>query len=373
MTQMIPVRMRLGKAMLMASTLLPLAAETAATNNTFLTTWREPREGAFTVGIPVGWRATGAVYRAARLDTRLSFRAESPDGRIQITIGDPNLGPRQVPNPMMGQAGMREGMLIPTGAGGQILLARFQSGAQFARQYAPQLCRGAAVGSSSDLPYATRSLQSQMSAVAARYGVVAGPSVGEAYFRCGEAAGYVYATTFWAGQPGGYGAQTWGVFRIASVISADPAQVGYAAYILHTALETYATDPRWQAREDAQTGADSRAISDMQNTMARNIADYGRRQASAASAGGLNHPNDGKLPTDLRQKWAGEDRLSQQRQDATMGQRWVHNQNGYNVRVGSENSYYYQNKATGEVVPGTESGSPPSNNGQWEQLKAGWQ
>lgn len=267
--------MTLGNALLTTCTCLSLAAQTAAPNNTFFTTWREPREGAFTIGIPVGWRATGGVYRAARLDTRLSFRAEAPDGRIRITIGDPNLGPRQVPNPTMGQARMREGMLIPTPAGGQILLARFLSGAQFAQQYASQVCRGAVVTSSSDLPHATRGLQSQMSVVAARWGVVAGPSVGEAYFHCGEAAGYVYATTFWAGQPGGYGTQTWGVFRIGSVISADPAQAAYAAYILHTALETYATDPRWQAREDAQTGADSRAISQMQSAMAENIADMG--------------------------------------------------------------------------------------------------
>lgn len=56
-----------------------------------------------------------------------------------------------------------------------------------------------------------------------------------------------------------------------------------------------------------------------------------------------------------------------------MGQKWMHNQSSQNVRVGSDNSYYYQDKATGEVVPGTEGGSPPSNNCQWERLKGGWQ
>jgi hypothetical protein len=107
----------------------------------------------------------------------------------------------------------------------------------------------------------------------------------------------------------------------------------------------------------------------MQQAMAQSIAQYGQRQASAASAGGFNHPNTGQLPTDLRKKWAGEDASRQAGSDATLGQTWVHASSGRNVRVDKSVSYWSRG-CRRQCSPG--SGEPPPGGG-YERLTPGWQ
>ena len=115
------------------------------------------------------------------------------------------------------------------------------------------------------------------------------------------------------------------------------------------------------------------AVTRMQHAMAQNIAQYGQRQASAASAGGFNHPNSGQLPTDLRKKWAGEDVSRQKFSDATMGQKWMHSSSGANVRVDSSSANWFRDYS-GNVVRGPEGGGPPpGSQGQYEKLQPGWQ
>jgi hypothetical protein len=105
--------------------------------------------------------------------------------------------------------------------------------------------------------------------------------------------------------------------------------------------------------------------------MAQSIAQYGQRQASAASAGGYNHPNTGELPTDLRKKWAIEDRSAQKFSDATLGQTWVHDANGRNVRVDNSVTNWWTRPGS-DPVAGPESGGPPPGGG-YSKLSPGWQ
>src|SRR5215831_9077455 len=62
-----------------------------APNNTPFTTWRDPREDAFRLGVPVGWKVSGGTVRAASIDVRGFVRAESPDGTIKVFLDDPDL------------------------------------------------------------------------------------------------------------------------------------------------------------------------------------------------------------------------------------------------------------------------------------------
>jgi hypothetical protein len=81
------------------------------------TTWREPREGAFTLSVPRSWLISGGVHRNGPVDVRLLVRAPSPDGHITVLLDDPDILPRQVPNALMQQAGIREGQILRGGTG----------------------------------------------------------------------------------------------------------------------------------------------------------------------------------------------------------------------------------------------------------------
>jgi hypothetical protein len=342
-------------------------------SNTFFVSWHDPKENAFQVGIPKGWQASGGTFRAAPLDVRMQVRAQSPDGRITLYLGDAEIAPRQVPDAMMAQVGFREGQTIPGAAGGQILLARFQTGSQFGQQYVrSKLCSDARITSASDLAKASEDMNRRIAPMAAQWRASARASAGEVYYECRGGAGYVFVDTLLIGPRSGPGAYLWVVYQLAAVFTSDPAQAPYGAYVLHTALETLAMNPRWEEANQRQTDRVTQSVTAMQRAMAQSIAERGARQAASASAGGFNHPNDGRLPVDLRKKWAGEDVINQKRSDATLGQRWMHAPDGTNVRVDNSYSNYWRDNS-GRVVPGPESGGPPpGSQGQYQQLSPGW-
>src|ERR1700743_3486436 len=158
------------------------------------TPWRDPKEGAFTLNVPQGWQIGGGTVRDSSIDPRHILRATSPDGGIQILMGDNSLIPREVPNQMLVYAGMREGQVTRGAWGGPLLIARYQTGEQFAQAYIRgTLCRQAQITSFGTLADATRQLNQQAIAYGRSMGSSAQASVGEAGFRCGSQIGYVRA------------------------------------------------------------------------------------------------------------------------------------------------------------------------------------
>src|SRR5215471_6311288 len=145
-----------------------------APNNTPFTTWRDPREDAFHLGVPVGWKVSGGTVRGGAIDVRGFVRAESPDGAIKVFLNDPDLSPRQVPDAMMLQVGLREGQVIKSPTGSPILLARYQTGEQFARQYIGQkLCSRAQITQSASMPSISQEMNARIQPMAARQGAAA--------------------------------------------------------------------------------------------------------------------------------------------------------------------------------------------------------
>jgi len=69
--------------------MLALVLVGAAPNNTPFTSWRDPHEDAFHLGVPVGWKVSGGTVRAGAIDVRGFVRAESPDGAIKVFLNDP--------------------------------------------------------------------------------------------------------------------------------------------------------------------------------------------------------------------------------------------------------------------------------------------
>lgn len=336
--------------------------------------WRDPREDAFRLGVPVGWKISGGLARAASVDARPVVRAESPDGAIKVFFDDPDIRPRQVPDALIRQAGLREGQQMKAAWGGPILLARYQTGEQFARQYAKQnLCPNGQITQSGPIVDATREMNSKLQPLAQQQGATAQANVGEAYFNCGRGVGYTIANTILLGAARGMGAQLWFVHQLGSVIVSDPAQARFGSYVLHTMMETFALNPQWEARQAKTTQQVTASVTQMQQAMAQSIAQHAQRQASAASAGGFNHPNDTRLPTDLRAKWAREDVSRQKFSDATMGQKWMHNSaTGENYRVDNAAQYQWVDHSR-NVVNGPSDGSPPpGSHGEYTRLDPGW-
>ncbi len=160
-----------------------------------LAAWRDPGEGAFTVRVPRGWQVTGGVHRSSPIDVRLIVRAQSPDGHIQVFVDDPDILPRQVPNPMLQQLGQREGQ-IGQGPMGPILIQQYRTGVQFAREYIGwKLCRQPQITEARLLPDQSNEMNTRIVPIARSQGMAASATVGEAAFRCGTALGYTYATT----------------------------------------------------------------------------------------------------------------------------------------------------------------------------------
>jgi len=353
----------------------PAAAPTADSsvpNNTFFVTWRDPRENAFTVGVPQGWTVTGGLIRASQLEPHAVVRLQSPDGKIQIFYDDPELHAFQELDQLSASIGIREGQTVRSPNGTPVQIARYLTGAQFSQQYIQaKMCRQPMITDSGELRGPSQEMTAIVQQYGARVGAISQAHVGEASFRCGGSNGYVFANTAFVRIPSS-GANIWFVYQLTGYQVSDPQQSGFAYYVMNTLLETLKMNPQWEAQFAQQANQVNGNVLQQQQQMAQSIAQYGARQASQASAGGLNHPNSGNLPTDLRKKWASEDKSRQADSDARLGSTWVHSSSGTNVRVDNSASNWWRD-SSGNVVAGPGSGAPPSNGGQWEHLTPGWQ
>jgi len=343
--------------------------------NIFFKTWHDPRENAFEIGVPEGWKVAGGWIRKNQVDAGGVVQVQSPDGKIQIFIGDPDIQSYQTPGQASQMMGLREGQSV---AGSGVIISRFLSGSQYVQQFIrSRACRQAVITDATELRELTMEMNSTLQAYSSqRFGAqfASQASAGDATYRCGGGAGYVLATTLWiraaTGQAASAGAAWW-VWRMGGYQVSDPGQSGLAYYVLNTMLETLKFEPEWSARNEQNVDATAKAAMKAQDDIAKKASEFSKSQASAAAAGGLNHPNNVQLPQDLRKKWATEYNSLQKRGDATMGETWVHTSTGKNVKVSNSSSNWWTNDA-GDVVPGPESGSPPSGGG-WQKMQAGWQ
>jgi len=94
-----------------------------------MTKWREPREGAWTIQIPEGWKADGGIQRNSNTDIRGGVRIWSPDGTSMIQFNDTRLDKCLV-------MGRSQTMRPPLGGGYRY--CDYQTGIQTAEWYLGQ-------------------------------------------------------------------------------------------------------------------------------------------------------------------------------------------------------------------------------------------
>ena len=203
------------------------------------TVFQDPLEKAFTVEVPQGWTVKGGMFRLGYSDERPMVDLTSPDGRINVRLGDLAIPAYTVPS----QYHNHEGDMVDLGAQARLVVARYRSGPEFAVLYShvrfTQECQqaiGDAVNVDLALPnYISPDAKPGHS------------SNGEIAYRCGaggaQRIAFSYARTFAQGD-------LWSVPTLGSFISTEDRVAEARAVLLHSA-QTLKMSPQWLQQQKA--------------------------------------------------------------------------------------------------------------------------
>ncbi|MGH9733101.1 MAG: hypothetical protein ACRD8A_00755 [Candidatus Acidiferrales bacterium] len=240
------------------------------------TTFGDPAEQAFTLEVPQGWKITGGLYRFGVLDPRFMVDMVSPDGKVDIRLGDYRVPPFAPLTPTLQSLGFTEGRRYSPRNVAQEVVANYREGWIFADLY------GQARFSSACTHLNLKSMNKEEPVHPS------GPNVtttaGEALYTCESSGGprvaYVFAETQYTQmQQSGAWMVSWLYSFIAPQSEADEA----LKTTLH-ALSTFVVSPQWYYRQlqiNGQVGED--AMRDFHRGMDAIQQDYQRRSAASQS------------------------------------------------------------------------------------------
>lgn len=342
------------------------SAQTKVLPVVMFTTWRDPREGAFTLSVPQGWQLSGGAMRRSAVDITHVVRAGTPEGRVQIFINDADIVAHEVPNQLTAMAGLREGQMTKGAWGGPVLLARYRNGSQFAQEYIrKKICPQAEFTGGGELPNDTQQMNAQLVPYGRSTGSNAGSSVGEVYFRCGSDFGYVTATSVYIAPLNGQGVTMWFIYQISGFAVKKSVDATFAMYVLHTMTASFRFDAQWQARSEREAQALTSSVTNMQHAMAASLAQQSASRA-AQERSSVVHGNN----IDVMSGWearnkirdATQERDSEVRRGVTTTEDPV-----WGSRTVSNNYNHYWTRADGSIV-GTTTDTPPDYNNQWRMM-----
>jgi len=118
-------------------------ASNSSSNNIGWTQFEDSFEHAFSLSVPQGWAVQGGLFRFGYSDVRPMISIKSPDGKIDLRIGDVTIPSYTRP---IGYY-QREGETYDLGAQAQMVVARYRTGPQYAVLYSRarfgSVCRNA--------------------------------------------------------------------------------------------------------------------------------------------------------------------------------------------------------------------------------------
>jgi hypothetical protein len=237
---------------------------TAATTAVDWVTVRDLREQAFSIQVPKGWKTYGGLFRYSNIDARLVVDMTSPDGMVNLRIGDATVPPYRVPGPFLrpgpGIAAYVAANVFATKYG----LARFAS-----------MCQALQVTKSDAMTPRYHPAQEGISRTTG----------GEAFFTCTKSGApmnaYVYAETMVMG-PGGSGS-SWLVVALASVIAPAPQATAAGAMLQHSG-NSLAINPAWTQMQNQLTNQAIQQINaSTRATIAATNAENARERAMISS------------------------------------------------------------------------------------------
>lgn len=206
--------------------------------------WRDPNEGAFTLPVPRGWQVRGGMMRPNPIEYRPEVVLVSPDGGIQLRLGDGTLELFAVPYELPGGYALPPGTR-PSSFGGSF--SPYLPGARFLTDiYLPRRFGGARLLHVQALP--------ELAAHSYRLtflppGVQGRADAGEVFFEAPPYRGWFSAVTFLYAAGGGLtGGQSWEVKDLIGCL-ALPGQEATARAVLAAMVRGFRMDPNWQMRQ----------------------------------------------------------------------------------------------------------------------------
>ncbi len=288
----------------------------------------DPREGAFTMDVPAGWKTEGGLFRFHALDTRHCVETTSPDGQIKILFGDPSIGPMTDPRSLTSGMFPEGSIYAPYGL--KMLVLRFMPGAEFCRYWL--LTRVSP--NSPDLQVTEMQDLTDQFSKPSPSSVSPPPTYGGAWFRGSEQGqprvGRCVAGTQWAGPTIG----PW-LVRAFTGYSAPPERASIAEAIWQHLGGSFQWNVQWQMAQVGIAGGASRAVSGVSNEIADMVA---RSQ---------------------RTRDAIDDEIARRRSNATLGVVDVADpQTGRRMTVESGSNYYWVDQSG--VIIGTNTDTRPN-------------
>ncbi|HYL68278.1 MAG TPA: hypothetical protein VEX69_03855 [Candidatus Limnocylindria bacterium] len=312
--------------------------------------WSDPHEGAFSVGVPQGWRVVGGAYRMTATDVRYGLDMSSPDGQVYARVGDANIPIYTQPTQMLAMAGLREGGYHMLGDGTKLEIRRYIQGQQYAYSYVDAVVRHQC----SDLRIISNNARPDLAAkftqVARNEGASSAQLTGgDAVFTCmmnGEPMqGKCIAVTALLA-PGQ--SPMWAVYRLYGYLAA-PGRQDDAVKVVTEAVTSWKFNPQWEAQQRSMANA---AVQ-QDNARSQQI----RSRALAAIAEDQRQTSE-IITKGWEQRQKVYDEISRKRENAILGTLDVVDpQTGSRYKVSNYGDYHYM--SNDNVIYSTNSANSP--------------
>jgi len=277
----------------------------------------DPREGAFTVDVPAGWKTGGGLFRASPFVSHTAVETDSPDGQTRVFEGDPLL-----PSSFQEyRPGAPAWVIKPEGTNilGKIV-HRYMTGAQYCRYYIQSristFCSDLQITDMKDNPLVEKPAPMAMTA-STQF------TTGSVSFSCREQgrprAGYCTAKTIRSIPPPQIQSPfvSWQVDGPLGYI-APPEGVAQAEAVMNRMRDSFRVNTQWGMREVQGAGDRSRIIS------------------------GATREIAGMAESSQRYRDAVDDRIARLRSNATLGVAdVVDSATGRRMTVDSGSGYYW--------------------------------
>ena len=115
---------------LMLITFAAFAGMACAQTTPTWVTMVDPQEHAFSIDVPQGWKAYGGMFRSNAVEVKPFIDMTSPDGEVNLRVGDASIPSYELPNPRL--QGLRQRY---SRTASRQFVAPYASGDQFAARY----------------------------------------------------------------------------------------------------------------------------------------------------------------------------------------------------------------------------------------------
>jgi hypothetical protein len=242
--------------LLLGSLAILTATGCAATGSGWVT-MVDPREQAFSIDVPLGWKAYGGMFRTNAVDQHPFIDMTSPDGKMNIRIGDASIPAYSLPNvrlEMMQKMQSLQSRLRRRPASGQFVAA-YASGDEFAAKYGQQrfqaMCQN------------VQMVKTGHAEPAWGHGVPGTRiTAGWAGFSCTEngkpMSAYVYSETMEV-LPTFGSTEKWYVLSLGSTIATDDHKKEAGDLLAH-AFKSLAMNPAWMQGQKARIAAATQQV-----------------------------------------------------------------------------------------------------------------